>query len=212
MSAESGGGGHGASWIVTYSDMITLLMTLFIVIVTFGTKQQDRSSKKTNSLVGGKGGTGAAGHNSQGADRTAVMLRVTPLGRPVVHGSEAPPMYSDLPLEPVESVVNALDQTPPGRLSDNYRLRVSATFLFAGEERLSDSGTHALESFAAAVRQLPYDIQIQVNTAGRLPQAARVMQYLFQIAGIHPGRIGIAVRPGRDDGDEAIWIVLVRSQ
>ena len=69
MSAE-GGGGHGASWIVTYSDMITLLMTLFIVIVTFGTKQQDKYSKKNDSVVGGKGGLGAAGPATQGADAT----------------------------------------------------------------------------------------------------------------------------------------------
>src|SRR5437899_1824267 len=121
MSAEEGGGGgHGAGWIVTYSDMVTLLMTLFIVIVTFGTKQTERYSKKNDSVVGGKGGTGAVGPNSQGADRTAVLVRLTPLGRPVVHGSEAPPLYSDPCPNPIESVLNEFQNPPPGRLSDNY--------------------------------------------------------------------------------------------
>src|SRR5437879_5595313 len=129
MSAEGGGGGHGASWIVTYSDMITLLMTLFIVIVTFGSKQTERFSKKNDSIVGGKGGTGAVGPTALGTDRTAVLIRVSQLGSPVVHGSEVPPLYSDPSSDPVESVLNGFTKTPPGGLGDNYRLRVPTAFL-----------------------------------------------------------------------------------
>lgn len=211
MSAEGGGGGHGASWIVTYSDMITLLMTLFIVIVTFGSRSQDRAGKKNDSLVGGKGGSGAASLTPFGGDKTAVLLRVTALGRSVIHGSESAPTYSDLSSEPVESVLSALKEAPPGRLSDNFCLRVSGDFLFADGDRLSESGARALGSIASAVRQLPYDIQIQVNSQERLPRASRVMQYLFQMANIHPGRIGIGVRPTDGDG-ETIRLLLVRNR
>src|SRR3989442_9782363 len=95
MSAEGGGGGHGCGWIVTYSDMITLLMTMFIVIVTFGGKE-GKGSKKNDSVISGKSGTGAAGPSSaKEADKSAILTRFAPLGRTVLRGSEIAPMYDD---------------------------------------------------------------------------------------------------------------------
>src|SRR5579885_3441765 len=123
---EEGGGGHGAKWIVTYSDMITLLMTLFIVIVTFGSKEQDRYAKKLDSVVGGEGGTGAAGPTGQGIGRDSVLVRVSFLGRTVYTGSEAPPLYSDPYPEPAAAALRALEKPPLGRLSDNFAFRVPA--------------------------------------------------------------------------------------
>lgn len=192
---EEGGGGHGAKWIVTYSDMITLLMTLFIVIVTFGSKEQDRASKKLDSVVGGQGGTGAAGPTGQGTGRDSVLVRVSPLGRSVYSGSEVPPLYSDPYPEPAAAALRALKEKPVGGLSDNFAFRVPADSLFDAAGKLTPSGMTLLRTVANAVRRLPFDVQLRVAGKERAAAAARAVQYLFANAGLEPWRLGVAVGP-----------------
>lgn len=213
MSAEGGGGGHGAGWIVTYSDMITLLMTMFIVIVTFGGKE-GKGGKKNDSLVGGKNGTGMAGPAiASEADKRAVLVRFTPLGRTVLRGSESAPMYDDPANDATESALQALDGPGLGRLSDNYYLRVPLGFLFASPDRLSPSGTRLLDLIARNVRSLPYDIQVRVSDPRHTPRAARVTHYLFQFASITPGRLSVGlVQPADEQDGESLRFVFARNR
>jgi chemotaxis protein MotB len=212
MSAEGEeGGGHHGGWIVTYSDMITLLMTMFIVIVTFGSKDKDNYHKKNDSVVGGKGGPGATGDPAKGADRNSVLVRVSPLGRPVLRGSEVAPTYSDPSTDTIESVLKNLTEPPPGKLSDSFQLRVPVDFLFRGDG-LSEAGMRALKNLAEAVIELPYDIQVQVGDATSLPRGVRITQFLFQGCAIHPGRMGVAVRPGERGTQDVVWLLLIRNR
>ncbi len=210
---EEGGGGHGAKWIVTYSDMITLLMTLFIVIVTFGSKEQDRHSKKLDSIVGGQGGTGFAGPSGQGTGRDSVMVRVSPLGRSVYTGSETPPLYSDPYPQPAAAALRALDESPAGRLSDNFAFRVPAEFLFDARGGLTASGATFLRGVGSAVRHLPFDVQLQVAGKERVPAAAKAVQYLFTNASLQPWRLGVAVCGGPGGVPEGeVRLVLLRNR
>jgi chemotaxis protein MotB len=210
---EEGGGGHGAKWIVTYSDMITLLMTLFIVIVTFGSKEQDRGSKKLDSVVGGEGGTGAAGPTGQGIGRDSVMVRMSPLGRTAYRGSETPPMYADPGTEAAGAAMKALKEKPLGQLSDNFAFRVPSSFLFDSSGKLSASGTTFLRSVANAVRRLPFDIQVRVSSKARAASAAKAVQYLFAEASLFPARLGVAICPPGDGvGEDDVLLVLLRTQ
>jgi chemotaxis protein MotB len=210
---EEGGGGHGAKWIVTYSDMITLLMTLFIVIVTFGSKEQDRHSKKLDSVVGGQGGTGTAGPTGQGIGRDSIMVRMSPLGRTVYSGSEAPPVYSDPSSQPVGTALKSLKEEPLGQLSDNFAFRVPFDFLFDKSGNLSTSGMTFLRSVASAVRQLPFGVQVRVANKQRAPAAAKAVEYLFAKASIFPARLGVAICPSGDGpGENEVLLVLVRNR
>jgi chemotaxis protein MotB len=210
---EEGGGGHGAKWIVTYSDMITLLMTLFIVIVTFGSKEQDRHSKKLDALVGGMGGTGAAGPTGQGIGRDSIMVRMSPLSRMVYSGSETPPVYSDPTSQPTGVALKALKEQPIGQLSDNFAFRVPLDFLFDSSGKLSTSGETFLRSVAAAVRKLPFGVQVRVADRTRAAAAAKVVEYLFATASIYPGRLGVAVCPPGDGvNPNEVLLVLLRNR
>jgi chemotaxis protein MotB len=209
---EEGGGGHGAKWIVTYSDMITLLMTLFIVIVTFGSKEQDHHSKKLDSIVGGQGGTGVAGPTGQGIGRDSVMVRMSPLSRMVYSGSETPPVYSDPGSSPAGVALKALKEEPLGKLSDNFAFKVPLDFLFDKSGKLSTSGETFLRTVASGVRRLPYGLQVRVANKSRAAAAAKVVEYLFASASIFPGRLGVAVcPPGEGVSENEVLLVLLRN-
>jgi hypothetical protein len=215
MSKKGGdeGPGHGGRWIVTYSDMITLLMTLFIVIVTFGSREQDRGSKKLDAIYGGQGGTGAAGPTGQGIGRDSVMVRMSPLGRTVYSGSQTPPMYADPYPEASGTALKALEEKPLGKLADNYAFRVPSEFMFDSAGKISASGMTLLRTVASAVRRLPFDVQVRVNNRARVPAAAKVVQYLFTNASLFPGRLGVSVSPPEEGArDDEMVIVLLHNQ
>jgi chemotaxis protein MotB len=206
------GGGHGGRWIVTYSDMITLLMTLFIVIVTFGSKEQDKGSKKLDSVVGGMGGTGVAGPTGQGIGRDAVMVRMSPLSRSVYSGSQTPPTYSDPGDQPAGTALKALQEQPLGQLSDNFAFRVPFDFVFDSAGKVSPSGATFLRTVAGAVRRLPFNIQVRVTNKSRAAGAAKVVQYLFAEAGLYPGRLGVAISQASAGATEnELLLVLLRN-
>ena len=195
----SEGGGHGGNWIVTYADMITLLMAGFIVIVTFGSRESDKMSPRSDSVISTSTGSGLAGMLRKGPDKEAVVTRRPPMaGNAYSTGSEMPPMYSDIPIEVTKSVQAAIDETPPvGRLADNYDIVYPIGLVFNGDE-LSQAGVSRLMAAAKQVRQLPFEILIQVGDPRDFAKTIRVYTYLFQTCELSPLRLGVGLKPTAD--------------
>jgi len=210
---HGGGGGHGGSWIVTYSDMITLLMAMFICIITFSSREPERYSKKRDSLMYGEGGTGIAGKMSSSLEQDAVVWRKRPVSaRAGQHGSEMPPLYSEPALEATAAVLRRLDGPLAGTLADNYALRVPLAVLFGPDGTVSAAGKELLASVARNLRQLPYDIAFQFDDARDLPRGVRLCQHLAEEQGIPPSRLAVGVREGPREWSSSVWITFARRQ
>ena len=96
--SDGGGGGHGGNWIVTYADMITLLMAGFIVIVTFGSRESDKLAPRNDSAISSQSGSGIVGMARKGPDKDHVVVRRPPMaGNAFDRGSEMPALYSARP-------------------------------------------------------------------------------------------------------------------
>ena len=202
------GGGHGGNWIVTYADMITLLMAGFIVIVTFASRETDKLSPRNDSAIGTQGGTGVAGMLRKGPDKDQVVVRRAPMtGNAFDRGSEMPAAYSDSPIEVTKSVQSYLDQNPPGRLSDNFEIALPMGLMFEGNGNLSQAGMVRLQQVAQQIRMLPFEVLIQVGNSREIPQAIRVYEYLFQTCEVSPLRLGTGLKAERD-GEGMLWLLL----
>ncbi len=217
MSAEAQhdegghGGGHGTTWIVTYSDMVTLLIACFIMIITFSSKETEKYGKKRDSVLYGAGGTGAAGANQDGLDLDAVVWRTRPpLARLGQGGSEMPPLYSDPALSSPADMLHSLETTKIGTLLDSYAMRVPLAMLFQSDGRLSPPGAWILHAVANNVRSLPYDIQVQVEDPGHVAKAVTLAQHFARQEAIHPGRVGVGLRESGDPLKTSVWFVYVR--
>jgi hypothetical protein len=204
-------GGHGGGWLVTYCDMVTLLMACFIMVITFGNKEQDKFSPQQRSLVGGKGGSGSAGPDKRALDRAAVVWRLrSPLARISEDGSEMPSLYADPSPELAANVLQLLDTTSIGTLADSYRMRIPSGLLFDGEGHLTPAAVQLLHAIARNLRHLPYDINFLVDDARTAPQAVGLCLHMAQHEGFHPGRLGVGVRPSPEPWKPSVWFVFVR--
>jgi hypothetical protein len=207
-----GGGGHGGSWIVTYSDMVTLLMAFFICIITFSSKETERFSPKKDSLVGGAGGKGITSSlEKHTLDWNSVVWRLrTYQARVSDSGTEMAPIYQDPSIEMTGRILHALEETVPGRLTDNFAVRLPLSLLFEKGDRLSSSGVRVLHAVAVNLRDLPYDLQFQVAHAEHTPLAVKMCVYLMSEEGCQPARLAVGSRPPVGGDRDSAWLVLAR--
>lgn len=47
---HGGGGGHGGSWVVTFADLVSLLMAFFVMIVSFSTQDSQKVAQAAGSI------------------------------------------------------------------------------------------------------------------------------------------------------------------
>ncbi len=207
-----GGGGHGGSWIVTYSDMITLLMAFFICIITFASKETEKFDPKKDSLIGNAGGSGIASTASKGTleqDSAVWRLRIRQ-ARASESGAEMAPLYQNPSLQTTAHILQALDEAEAGRMRDDFAVRLPRSLLFEKDDRLSSSGVRLLHALAVNLRDLPYDLQFQVGRDDHVGQAVKLCGFLASQEGYEPARLAVGGRPPRAGDGDTIWLVLVR--
>jgi flagellar motor protein MotB len=207
------GSGHGGGWLVTYCDMITLLMACFIMIITFSSRDGEKGIESKTPLDSGKNGSGLIGQKPRGYESEEVIVRVrTRQARIAGPNSETAPLYTNPSLEKTKQVFDVLNRPPIGTLADNYRLCVPLNALFDEKDRVSYQGAQLLGSIAANLRPLPYDVQILTDRPNQRPLAIRVADYLTHNAGFPPGRLAVGTWTPDADRENCLWFVFGRQQ
>jgi len=144
-------------WIMTYADMMSLLLTFFILIVSFSSLQQSKFKQAAQSL---QEAFGILEHHE-----SAIEFQN--------------PVYPDLSNENVDDEVyyemreieqaildNGLDQEVQVQVQDNGVLfRIQSPFLFAsGQADLKDESRSILQELTVLFRKFPYQIRIEGHT------------------------------------------------
>ena len=85
------------AWFMTYSDVITLLMTFFILLLTFATTEPERFEKSVSSTFSAGGAaTGTAGKKLDGNNFDSFINRLRPpAARIAMRGAEMPPIVRE---------------------------------------------------------------------------------------------------------------------
>jgi hypothetical protein len=177
------------TWLVTYSDMVTLLMAFFLCILTF------------SSLAGSR----KNGSQEREAAVWRPRLRSSPDGAAAME-----PLYRQPSREMRARILQALDGAARTPLSDNFAIRLPLNLLFEEGEQLSSSGMRLLHVLAVNLRDLPYDLQFHVGHAGDTARAVQLCHFLMAAEGYEPARLAAGRQPPRDDDGDFVWLVLSR--
>jgi len=211
--ANDGGSGSGdvPSWILTYSDVITLLMTFFVLLLTFSTDQIERFERMRVSLLGGNRGTGIVTEMPASLDYDELVWRERPrIARSAPQGSRSPPRFSDPALIAVGKGLKSLNEPDRRPIGKSHVLALPLRLLLDGRGRVTPVGARMLSELANRVRSLPYLLEVQVAGAGHLAEAAAVVEFLAERAALRPASLAVGVRPGGTAELDKIWIVLER--
>lgn len=155
-------------WLLTYSDMITLLMAFFIVMYAISNVEKSKAaalseslSEAFNNMPGIQTGEGGGGHS---ASERNVPLRAAP-----GTGLSPKPSSDKTPFrERATSTLKANINDGTMRVNTEARGIVVAlsgdVFFGAGEATLSSEGLSRLEGVADLLRSVPQEIVVEGHT------------------------------------------------
>ena len=135
------------AWVVTFTDLTSLLTTFFVLLLTFSTMEPVRVRKITSYL---RGSIGVFGKTK--LSRPALVSRELHNANRAPHGRETPP-------DPTAEVTDEPPRLPQGlvvtegELDKGMRIRFKTLYAFpAGEARPSGALRRALEVVGAGLR------------------------------------------------------------
>jgi chemotaxis protein MotB len=202
-----GHGGHGGAgaerYLITYADLITLLMVFFIIMFAMSRADGAKFATLSEALerafnIGVFGATGSAPGRGRG-----VLLPQDFSGiPPQVMGDDYNRLRSQL-IQVAEglSAPGALTVTPS---REGIIISLSGSLLFdSGRADLRPEGVQVLKVLGEELRKMPNDVRVEGHTDNvpihtalyasnwelSAARAVAVARYLSEVAGVAPGRL-----------------------
>ena len=195
------------AWVMTFSDVITLLMTFFILLLTFASNESETFERMQVSMFGGGGATGFVG-TAEGMDQNALQMRQrSRAGRIAPDGSEMPPIYSDPALSTLDKGISGLQEEEQRVLSTEHDIRQSLDKMVDAKGNLTNLGKQQLKLLSRQMRKRPLRLEFVVHKQEDIPSALSLTEHLEASGGIHPAQIGISIAPHRIDEGKVLIII-----
>lgn len=183
-------------WFMTYSDVITLLMTFFILLLTFATNEPEHFERMQSSMFGGAGGSGIAGKSDSPLDKDAIVARFRPRSSRVTdRGSETPPKDSD---HASKSLAKGLEGLSSHHFDPNSSYAIDmklsqlirdGKLLSAGQQRMRMLARHLSGGSSTAI--------MGVSDPQALPDAMLLVDTLYRM-GVTPGKLAVSINGATD--------------
>jgi len=189
------------AWFMTYSDVITLLMTFFILLLTFSTTEPEKFDKVTTSAFGGSGATGLVGHVHERLDNKSWFERVRPrAGRIATNGSEIPPMTDPISKANGRGLETVTDEEAKKDVMTTNSFKMQFNQLVNKNGNVTPRGTSLATLLAKQLRALPFHCSIQFSNQNDIDRAAGFLLNLYEVHGVRPGQVGIGWDQSLDTG------------
>jgi chemotaxis protein MotB len=193
--------GGAPAWMLTYGDSVTLLVTFFVMLLTFSTPDEEGYQQLALGLMQGARNFGVfkgeQGEDSLGPDERRLME-----ARLDTEGAEKRPEYGQRQLEELKRYYKEVDLAQLDELKGAVTVRVPLTELFGTGTELTPKGQAILDHLVRMTRAKPYSVVVRARAVRDLPPeerrsralllAARVVTYLREGAGEACRDIGLS--------------------
>jgi chemotaxis protein MotB len=207
------GGDHGEHaderWLLTYADLITLLMVFFVVLYSMSQSDSVKFHRISAALEQAFNLDVFQGHNTNGLNEgtPSVSTPIQDLFSSPEHAGEVARLEEKIQQA---AATTASDQNPSvevGSDKEGIVIRLSGSYLFdSGRAELKPNSLGILDAIAAELRGLPNDVRVDGHTdatpidSPRYPtnwelsaaRAITVTRYLTESAGIPAARLTAA--------------------
>ena len=186
------------AWFMTYSDVITLLMTFFILLMTFSTTEPDRFERIQQTIFAGGQGSGIAGKKVDGPEKESFIQRVRPrAARMAMVGSEMPPYRTEPSRQSVgEGLKGLTDAEAKQDIMSTNQFEMELDSIIDARNSLTTTGAHIATLLAGQLNRLPVHLSLRCSQPAQFHRATAFVTYLYQTENIRPGQVGISFQDG----------------
>lgn len=187
--------GEIPAWFMTYSDVITLLMTFFILLLTFASHEPERFEKMQLTMFGAGGSDGIAGDLNDPMDQESVVFRYRPeLSRLARTGSQVAPLYSDLTREGLSDGLKDLEENSELAHSERVTFSAARNTIVQRDGKLTPTGHWQLATMAKQLHRFPMHLSIAVSDPKDLPIAIAMAQQLTFQHKVKTGSVSVSTQ------------------
>ena len=199
------------AWFMTYSDVITLLMTFFILLLTFATNEPERFERIQVSMFGEGGSTGIAGHKLDGIERDSWVYRIRPRSaRMVMRGTEMPPFKNDPTIAKASGELAGIEDPGDIDLSRTFKIELPLNHLIDANGQITDKGEQIARMISKQLRHIPFEGHLEFNEKRHTDRAVAFADHLYHVERIRPGQFGISFAPASEFKKDNVRIVFER--
>jgi len=181
-------------WFVTYSDVITLLMTFFILLLTFASSEPEDFEKMQAATFGVSGASGTAGPKPEGMDKNSLNIRYRPAaGRRTSRGSEMAPLELTPIGETASKGLDALENDDELASSERVSTQLPIDSLRDSDGRMTPRAVQQLRMVATQMQSLPINAELQVSDPGDIDFAVGMARYMQDELKVVSGRLSVSV-------------------
>jgi chemotaxis protein MotB len=161
---HEGGHENAERWLLTYADLITLLMVFFVVLYSMSTADSEKFKKISAALS-----QAFSVDVLQGASAAGITDGVTTPDAPIddlINNNDVPQVQR-LKTK-IDALIQGSSQAPDvsvGRDKDGLVIRLSGSYLFdSGRAELKPNSLAVLDTIANEIRTQPNDIRVDGHT------------------------------------------------
>lgn len=183
------------AWFMTYSDVITLLMTFFILLLTFATTEPERFEKSISTVFSKGSATGSAGEKMTDIDKESFVNRLrVPASRIVLRGAEMPPITRNAAKETWGEGLRSLnaEEEKQNELTSHH-FDVPTSTIFDSEGKLTVAGKEICQLLSGQLRELPFRASVQFSDERNAGKVAELLVYLYHTEMTRPGQVGMSL-------------------
>lgn len=203
--------GSVPSWFMTYSDVITLLMTFFILLLTFATNEPETFHRMQVNVFGGGGATGFASDADGPQEKDSLVIRVRPdSSRISTQGSQQPPLHSERARASLNEGLKSLQDEMRHEPALGRSIQLAWASLVSDRQDLTPFGEQIVRMISSQLGRYPMQLKVEVFNAEQLPQAVTIGLGILARSGATPGRVGVSYSAGRPDQQSQVRLTMTR--
>ncbi|MGB1928015.1 MAG: flagellar motor protein MotB [Mariniblastus sp.] len=200
------------AWFMTYSDVITLLMTFFILLLTFSTTEPERFEKTISTIFSNGSATGVAGKKIKHNDHDSFLNRLrVPAARIAIRGATMPPILRQPATETWGNGLKSLtDEEAEQNELTSHAFEIPLALLFDSEDQLTFRGREICGMLSQQLQDLPFRASLQFSNKADTDRLSIVMDYLFHTEMTRPGQVAMTLMRQGEVANSNLRIVIER--
>ncbi len=183
------------AWLTTYSDVITLLMTFFILLLTFATTDPEMFKRMQRIMFGKGSADGLAGSELREMVKNSWVVRVRPpASRRSLTGSEIQPLWPDPAVDSLNAALEGLEDPEQFAFGSRHAIEITRSFVVSENGQVLAAGEQLLRTLAVQLRRLPCELSFQVSHVKGVGAAGVLATRLVEFEGVPSSQVNVQVR------------------